>query len=492
MVKTDKVPVKAAAIGIFSTICAVLLLIASMPPFGLWPLSFLGFALVVLAQYRLLPSGIHWIAPTFFIGAYFTAIFMMNYGFGFPQLIMIYPIVFVAISFICFLTSRKARKIQERQAYRYLPLQEAVIWVAIDFIRSLVPMIATAGFIGYSFYKTPWLIQPVSVFGMFGLNFVIAFFGYSLGLLLIWLYDSINSADNNPITPKTVFGWVKISGALLFVWCLVSIVMYYIPEEKDTVRIGAIQPGTTKPEALYEMTREAADLGAKIVVWPEGACLTGSITAGATGKEVLGLAKELNIYLVVEHYTKEGGGRVINEAVIIDPTGAVASSSGKDHPVTLLNEKSSSEPAPDPVATPYGRIGTIVCYDQLFTDTTRRIAGHGAEIVLAPANEWFELTELNPALAVFRAVENRVSIVKAETWTNSLFVNPKGRITAMGMGFTRNTDMASIVVSEVETGAGGTLQTSFGDWFGIVCLIGMLVLPVIISGVDKRDRKKSL
>lgn len=469
---------KNTILGFLWSLVAILLLIFSMPPFGFWPLAPIGFAVMILAQYRIFPPRVHWLAPSLFMSGFITVMFSDNYGFSFSQIVQFYPVIFVILMVLGWFFSKKSLNKAIITNNRYLALEAALLWVAFDFIRISFSMFGTVGFIGYSFYKFPWLIQPISILGIYGLNFVIVLFGCSLGMLLIKLYDyRIHpTKDLSWIDAPSKF-WIILSSSLLCFWFLSSIILFTVQEKNDLVKVAAICPNTTDTAKLVEMTKEAAVMGAKVVVWPEGSFIVGNIKDDTKGKFVRDLAKEQDIYLVVVNFIEMGYKGTRNEVILIDPQGEVVGISGKDHPLRLLSESRSTKPTSKAFETEFGKVGTVISYDQMFIDTLRNAAKNGVGLVFAPANEWESNAKINPAYTIFRAVENNISIVKADTWYNTLFVNPKGEIIAFSQ--VNKGDSAAITVSNIPMGKANTVQKKAGDWFGWVCLIGVFTLPIV-------------
>lgn len=61
-----------------------------------------------------------------------------------------------------------------------------------------IPLIATSAFIGYTQATQAWLIQPVSIFSVYGLNLVILFFNYTLAQGAKILFSSEMMFDFDP------------------------------------------------------------------------------------------------------------------------------------------------------------------------------------------------------------------------------------------------------------------------------------------------------
>ncbi len=71
---------------------------------------------------------------------------------------------------------------------------------------------------------------------------------------------------------------------------------------------------------------------------------------------------------------------------------------------------------------------------------------------------------------VFRAVENRTAMVKADGGFDSAIIDPYGRVISLAM-FPEGGE--ATLVDEVPLGRANALAVQLGDWFGWLCLAGM-------------------
>ncbi len=61
--------------------------------------------------------------------------------------------------------------------------------VGVEMIRSFIPIIATHAVVGHAVHTQPWLIQPVSVFSIYGLDALIVLLNYVLVQAALGLFD---------------------------------------------------------------------------------------------------------------------------------------------------------------------------------------------------------------------------------------------------------------------------------------------------------------
>jgi apolipoprotein N-acyltransferase len=123
--------------------------------------------------------------------------------------------------------------------------------------------------------------------------------------------------------------------------------------------------------------------------------------------------------------------------------------------------------------------GTLICFESIYPGHARRLVRAGASWLVNITNdEWFGKSaalDQHAAMAVFRAVENRVPLARCANTGVTMMVDPYGRVTARAPTWT------PAVVDGVLPAAGlRTLSTRLGDWPGVLVtltLIALLVWP---------------
>ncbi|NOZ69813.1 MAG: apolipoprotein N-acyltransferase, partial [Deferribacteres bacterium] len=136
--------------------------------------------------------------------------------------------------------------------------------------------------------------------------------------------------------------------------------------------------------------------------------------------------------------------------------------------------------------TPYAKIGNLICYEIIFPGLVRKFAERGADVLVTITNDaWFGRTSApyqHFAMAVFRAVENRVPVVRAANTGISGFIDSRGRIISKSDIF-----VEAVLTEDIARGGGKSLYTRYGDLFAYSCvLIAVLLLAVNMfsSGKD--------
>lgn len=474
--------------GVLFSILSGILLLLSFPPYGIWWFMWIGFVPMLLAQHRLLP--IKWsslaagLALLFWLGPYLWRLFGDEVPFAFRPM-------GVYIAILNFFMARE-RKFHENTGYRWFILQGTIGWVGFEMIRTFIPMLATNAFTGYTQATQAWLIQPVSIFGIYGLDLVILFVNYAIAQLLFSFIDrKWNWPDVVQVDQRLTRNWGMAAGILLAAWAGLSLTIFNrAPAKAPTIRVAALQPNFPLPafqdevnteavrmESFFDQTREAVDQGAQVIFTPE--MYFGFDPQVEHTQEFRALAEETGAYFFLSYIVTEDGWR--NEAILLTPQGEFLQYYGKFH---VFGEPPTSTAGPLPVYdTELGRLATVICHDANYTDITRKLSRSGAQLIAAPFREFGGFGEQLWTNVVFRAVENRTAMVVTGVATISGVVDPYGRLAALNSNIQGE---RLVTIADVSPGEGNTFYSRFGDWLGWVCMAGFIFFMIFQSMVEKR------
>ena len=436
-------------------------LVLAFPPFGLWPLIFVGFVPIVVAEHRILPASWSGTGLTTGIGIY---IAVQAWG-GLQAsqrwlLLVLVPVLW--------LSGRLDAALQRSTAYRHVWWSSAVMWTAGLFLFGLTP-IASWLDPAFALYREPWLIQPVSVLSVSGLNLFILIVNYLLAAAIL-------------VPESRTRRWALVSAGLVSaIWVACSVALLGAGRAGPSVRVAVVEPGAiavvhgtpgpatsaTQQSVLAQLiagSRQAASRGAQVVVWPEKV-LTYDPRASSA---VQTLVKSANIYLVIG-YTPDA--QRFNRATVLAPSGQFLDVYNKQHPVRFQGDHSTGGPVvvADMVLA---RVAPIICYDLDYQNTARAAARHGAQLLAVPSEDWPGIAEQHYTHLVFRAVENRLAAAKADTAWDSAIIDPNGRIVRSHVS---RREQRSVLVATVPLGTGHSPFTVTGNWLGW--------LTVAMSGV---------
>ncbi|PWH17983.1 MAG: hypothetical protein DDG59_07145 [Anaerolineae bacterium] len=483
------------AIGIGLSVLSAILIVLAFPPYTVWPLVFIGWVPMLIAQYRLLPAKWSALAPALAIG-----LWLQGYlGPVFRPIGTFMVWLPLIVAGLTLLTDRGLQAFHQKTAYRWFVPMGVLNWAGTEMIRLFIPIAGTWAFIAYPLYRQTWLIQPVSLFGIIGMGMVVMWINYGLALgCLRWLETKTTpSAEESRLSPRLVKQWLIATAGMAAVWLGLSLALYLQPLSTPSLQVAAIQPSrslimsalageegvvTRLHQRMLEQSREAANQGARIIVWPEGVMPWDPLVEDRLG--LRSLTAETNAYLASGYVivTEQG---LRNEATVLSPSGEFLGVFGKDHPVVFAGETSLTRGTYPVYSTELGRVATIICYDLDYTDTARKMAAQGAQLIAVPSNDWSTIADKHYTHLVFRAVENRVAMVKADGGWDSAIIDPYGHIKALA-AFPQGGE--ATLVGEVQIGHGkGSLYTRLGDWTGWLGLIGMIFFAVAGGWLEKRS-----
>ncbi len=214
------------------------------------------------------------------------------------------------------------------------------------------------------------------------------------------------------------------------------------------VRAGAVQLNSTEDtdrnlETANRLVREAAAMGADLVVLPEKWTVLGTPEQMNAGAESLdgrfmswarSTARELGIDLVAGSMVErvEGQEKTANTSVHVGPDGELHAVYRKMHMFDVevdgdIYAESATEQAGDEVvATELAggvRLGMTICYDVRFPELYRILAARGAEVITVPAAFTLATTRDHwEVLLRARAIENQCFVVAP----NQIGAHPPG------------------------------------------------------------------
>lgn len=130
------------------------------------------------------------------------------------------------------------------------------------------------------------------------------------------------------------------------------------------------------------------------------------------------------------------------------------------------------------------RVGSVICYESIFPDLVRRFVDGGANVLVVMTNDaWFGDSSApmqHFSMAVFRAVENGVPVIRAANTGVSGYISATGRMSGLTPLMA-----ATSTIGEVYPGRDvSTFYTRYGDVFPILCVIGGLI--AVIGGQRRR------
>jgi apolipoprotein N-acyltransferase len=262
-----------------------------------------------------------------------------------------------------------------------------------------------------------------------------------------------------------------------------------------------------------ELSREASKDQPRLVIWPEAATPGFVLSDFALKKRITGLVQEMNTYFLIgsSEYPKFRKARLGvsgfgNTALFFSPDGKVLGQYLKIHLVPFAEYVPYQKLIPWPrFIVPEGmkvfevpgneitlfdlqgaKFGVLICWESIFPGLFRSFVKEGAHFMVNITNEgWFDKPTIfyqYVAMNVFRAVENRVYLVRCANTGVSCFIDPHGNIlNKVKDEKERDIFVPGVLTVSVIATASKTIYTKWGDWFAFLsigCSIACLILAI--------------
>ncbi len=261
------------------------------------------------------------------------------------------------------------------------------------------------------------------------------------------------------------------------------------------------------------LTREAVDAGAELVVWPETCIPVNIDTSPNTRRRLQSLAVECEVPILVGVFTQVEEGSTVNynSIVAILPDGTrYEPAYNKRNPVpfgefvpfrsviatlipplTEINTLDEDIPAGAESVVfdlDVGAVGPIICFDSIYEDNILDSVRNGAELITISTNDsWFKDSRgvwMHHAQAQLRAIESGRCIVRSANTGVSSVIDASGRIVgvldALETGYVLET-----VTLRTET----TPYMVIGNLFCYLCLAAVAA-GILPAGWDLICRRK--
>lgn len=253
-----------------------------------------------------------------------------------------------------------------------------------------------------------------------------------------------------------------------------------------------------------QLSAEAIQTGQpQLIVWPESA-LPVYMRFTPEYRQLLGsFAQRTNTWLLTGNFDTLGEGKpVYNAALLFEPSGKHDQWYYKRQRVpfgeffpyrdvlgnipvlgSLINSinpmQSDTAAGTDPglMKTPFGQIGTLICFESVYPAVARSSVQAGAEVLAIITNDgWYKdaiAVYQHNAHAVLRAIENDRDIIRSANTGVSSFIDHRGRILSQTVPLVR-----TFQVHPVQARKTMTPYTRWGEWF---VLVSALLLAAAVA-----------
>ena len=468
-----------------SGLSAVLLIVIWQSYGNLWWFTVVAFVPMYVAQYRFLPRRWSAIPVAIAFAAHYVAVALLSSSVVPISMIVGTAAVSAAIGLVIGIF---LRPFAERTGYRWFVVQFGLIWVAIDLVVQNNEIIGTYMWMAYRLADAPRLIAPVSITGTPALTLLLHIINAAIAMAVLALLDRRRpDLADVPVPWRVLTLSLALPAAACVLWVTVSMMLYASVSNRmgPAVRVATVQPGLANASPgtlisagdmtsgrseqqrrndqiaeLSEMMRQAAAQGARIVVWPEETLDYDPRVVNTDW--IPALLRQTGVYLAMGFTPNAQDSSAPNTGLLWDPQGRVEIVYFKTKRVLAEGESFTPGTVYPTVQTSIGTLGMIICFDIDFPDgPARRTVLDGAQMILAPSIDVESISSVRSASTVFRAVENRVAMVKADAAWDSVIVAPNGQVLAIDNIHTQLGGRA-LLVADVPLGPRGAPFTRYG------------------------------
>ena len=397
------------------------------------------------------------------------------------------------------------------------PIVIAALWAAFEWVQNF-------GWWGVPWGKLPlgqtkYLlgIQNASWFGSYFITFVIVAVNFFIA------YALLNETKTAVMRASAV---IALS-VLLFQYSTGLIIWFNTDiDDGESVNIACVQGNISAgnkwtvetlrqlERAYCERTREAAEGGAKIVLWPETA-IPYDITIERYeryDKMCRDLAKENEIYILVGAYSNDGEQNY-NSMLCYTPDGERMETVynkrrlvpfGEFIPLRAFFEK-VIPPLTDILITfdditegdetsimdiDGNQIGCLICFDSIYDGLTLDTVRDGAEIICLSTNDaWFLGSaglRIHNSQAQLRSIESGRYVTRCASTGISTIISPRGEILSH-----IDADTEGVMIYEVHKRQNKTVWNYIGNAFVYVCFAFLFALMVerFVVFINKKLKK---
>jgi apolipoprotein N-acyltransferase len=366
-------------------------------------------------------------------------------------------------------------------------------WVAIEAVRSWERLGGPWGLLGASQWNRSEMLAPAALGGV-----------WLVSLLIVAANTGAALVAMRGMPPRT-----RALGAFVLVAAVTAGPLRYatqrLVDDGETFRVAVVQPGVehrghARFEAQEELTRTLVGDGVDLVVWGESSVSFDLAERPDLTARLEALSRAVGADILVNTDARRGtSGGIYKSSVLVGPDGERGRYDkmrlvpfGEYVPLRFLfgwtgavteaaDEDRRRGDRLEILHTAGIGIGPLVCFESAFPDLTRRLARHGADLVVVQsATSTFQgswAPEQHAALAAVRAVEIGRPVVHATLTGVTAGFDARGR----RLGWL-GTDEHGVIVMEIPLRQTWAPHTWTGEWVPALSFT-ILAIGAIAAGV---------
>lgn len=412
------------------------------------------------------------------------------------------------------------------------------VWVSLEYTRSNMSFVSLPwGLLAHSQYQYPPVIQLASLTGVYGITFLIVMVNAAIAAMMLPLVCKSRKAET-PYYERTSgtarAAIVGIAAASILFTLFYGHTTVSEPISGKGVRVSVVQGNIEQAkkwdpqyanfimQTYANLTQEASKDHPGLIVWPETATPRAINKDPRLYAEVRQIARVSGTYLLLgsaqqQKFEVKGSRQLkyLNSAFLIPPEVQRAKNQRYDKirllpfgeylplkgtvPWSYVKVPNIGGYVPGKEFTvfqvPDFRFSVAICWESIFPDLVRRFVKNGAQLMVNITNEaWFGKTAAPYqflSMNVFRAVENRVYLVRCANTGVSCIIDPYGRLVdRVKDEMDRDIFVRGVLSRTVIPFDSKTLYTLYGDWFAWLCLLcsaGFLLIAIFKKNPDRRS-----
>jgi len=376
-----------------------------------------------------------------------------------------------------------------------------IIWTALEYVKSLgllgFPWVA----LGNSQVNYLYLIQIAEFTAVYGVSFWVILINVCI---IYWIKFRYRSTI---LLSFIIF---------LFPFCIGFVLLENQSQISSKMNITSIQPNIhlidkhgrsplQNLEEIIKTTDRYITDSTQLVFWPETAVNTFIHKNSKTEKIIKNYLKDKQFELLTgfpESEKSVKGNKYFNSIGQFNQNGLIESYQ-KIHPVPMAEHIPLSSIFPSLKKLNLGQanweIGEnytifetdkikysgVICYESTYPSLVRKFVNAGADFIAVLVNDgWYETPpepQQHAVQSIFRAIENRRTIVRSANTGISMVIEPSGEITTETI-----LNEKTGINSTIKLNSKSTFYTKYGDVFSWI----MILLTVFLLGINfKKDEK---
>lgn len=396
------------------------------------------------------------------------------------------------------------------------------LWVLVEFLRSNVPVLRFPwALLGYSQWTNLPFIQSADLWGAFGVSFLLALF--AAGAFGAWMLAVRFSRNEIPLR-RYLLQIVLVAGLPLTLVLLnfgygarsIAAIKTSVTDATPRSRIAVVQ-GCIPQEQKWDpkiqemifrkydgLSRHVIMDAPDLVIWPETSFPGYWEVEPELSARVARLARDIPAELLIGSPTyreSEFGIQKMNSVLHIAKNGRELR---RYHKIRLVpfgeyvpffqfirrffDDIGQFAPGEEftlfrtPVRWAYGvtpdnrprAFSPLICFEDIFPDFCRKFVRKGSSMLINVTNDaWFKDSTgpyQHAQSSVFRAVENRVPVIRAANTGLSCYIDITGRVVDTVKDGGKEIMVAGFKSFDVVLNHRGAWYTIYGDWFLVVVL----------------------